>query len=357
MRLVQSIFRFANILVIVLTLLAYLSAITRPSEMWFLQFIGMGYPFLLLSNLFFIVWWWKTGKRYYLFSLFTIILGFGHFRRFVGWSLIESSSDATAQVKILTYNIDNYSYILGEKNGNTHYLQFEKMLRKENPDIICFQESFITDIEYKNRLNRVPILQEYTYIYHPVQKGLVIFSKIPAFHQGKISLYEDAVETANGANYADFEISGKKFRLITTHLQSNSVRERTSTIINNPNLKDADTRHTAKNILKKVRDMSYFRELQADGIQAFIDGSPYPVIVAGDFNDTPQSYTYNTISNGLQDGFVEKGFGLGTTYAGNLPALRIDYILASPKFQFLYYRIPSVKYSDHYPVSAGILLK
>lgn len=357
MRLVQSIFRFANILVIVLTLLAYLSAITRPSEMWFLQFIGMGYPLLLLSNLFFMLWWWKTGKRYYLFSLVVIILGFGHFRRFVGWSLFNSDSDAAAQVKLLTYNIDNFSYILKQKNSNTHYLDFEKLIREENPDIICFQESFITDIEYKHNLTSKPILLEYPYIYHPVQKGIAIFSKIPAFQQGKIPLYEDAVETANGANYADFEIGGKKFRLITTHLQSNSVRERTASIIENPNLKDANTRKTAKNVLKSIRNMSYFRERQADGIQAFIDKSPYPVIVAGDFNDTPQSYTYNTISDGLQDGFVEKGFGLGTTYAGNLPALRIDYILASPKFQFLYYRIPSVKYSDHYPVSAGILLE
>ena len=55
--------------------------------------------------------------------------------------------------------------------------------------------------------------------------------------------------------------------------------------------------------------------------------SPYPVIVAGDFNDTPVSYAYRKIRKGLNDSFVNSGYGAGFTYKGNYPPNRIDYIL------------------------------
>jgi endonuclease/exonuclease/phosphatase family metal-dependent hydrolase len=71
------------------------------------------------------------------------------------------------------------------------------------------------------------------------------------------------------------------------------------------------------------------RARQAEILREHIAASPHPVIVCGDFNDTPLSYSYRLMSKGLKDSFMEKGWGLGTTYAGALPALRIDYILCS----------------------------
>ena len=69
------------------------------------------------------------------------------------------------------------------------------------------------------------------------------------------------------------------------------------------------------------------RSLQAQLVKSYINKSPYPVIVAGDFNDTPVSYTYGKIRKGLNDSFVTSGYGAGFTYKGNYPPNRIDYIL------------------------------
>ena len=96
------------------------------------------------------------------------------------------------------------------------------------------------------------------------------------------------------------------------------------------------------------------RQIQADRVKSEIDKSPYPVIVCGDFNDVPNSYAYQTIGSGLQNTFVEKGSGLGTTFTGIAPTLRIDNIFTSKTFtvnQFI--RIP-VKLSDHYPIIADL---
>ena len=78
--------------------------------------------------------------------------------------------------------------------------------------------------------------------------------------------------------------------------------------------------------------------------------SPYPVIVCGDFNDTPVSYAYRTVLGDLKDAFVESGRGISNTYNGILPSFRIDYILYDPKFSAGNYRRDKVYLSDHFPV-------
>jgi endonuclease/exonuclease/phosphatase family metal-dependent hydrolase len=76
------------------------------------------------------------------------------------------------------------------------------------------------------------------------------------------------------------------------------------------------------------------------------------VIVAGDFNDTPVSYSYRKIRKGLNDAFVSSGYGAGFTYKGNYPPNRIDYILYDNALECRQFSITKVKYSDHYPISA-----
>ena len=72
------------------------------------------------------------------------------------------------------------------------------------------------------------------------------------------------------------------------------------------------------------------RAEQAQIIANYIKDSPHPVIVMGDFNDTPQSYAYRKIKKGLNDSFRKSGRGFGNTYAGELPSFRIDYIMYGP---------------------------
>jgi endonuclease/exonuclease/phosphatase family metal-dependent hydrolase len=87
-------------------------------------------------------------------------------------------------------------------------------------------------------------------------------------------------------------------------------------------------------------------------VKGQINHSPYPVIVAGDFNDTPVSYSYRKIRKGLNDAFVNSGYGAGFTYKGNYPANRIDYILYDNALKCKYFDIIRVRFSDHYPIAA-----
>ena len=81
-----------------------------------------------------------------------------------------------------------------------------------------------------------------------------------------------------------------------------------------------------------------------------MNNSIFPVILCGDFNDTPNSFAYKQLSEGLNDSFVKGGKGLGKTYNGKFPALRIDYILHSPEIKLGKFETNKQNLSDHYPL-------
>jgi endonuclease/exonuclease/phosphatase family metal-dependent hydrolase len=95
-----------------------------------------------------------------------------------------------------------------------------------------------------------------------------------------------------------------------------------------------------------------FRAKQARTVAEHIKKCPYPIIVCGDFNDTPLSYTYQILSEQLNDAFSEAGFGISNTYNGFLPLFRIDYVLHSERFKAISYQSEKVAMSDHFPVVA-----
>jgi len=111
------------------------------------------------------------------------------------------------------------------------------------------------------------------------------------------------------------------------------------------------SRSKTKRIFYKFKTAFQKRALQVNIVSEHIKDSPYPVIVCGDFNDTPVSYTYHQISKNLNDAFSETGSGIGRTYANILPAFRIDYILYDDFFDSHNYIIHTIEISDHYPIS------
>jgi len=115
---------------------------------------------------------------------------------------------------------------------------------------------------------------------------------------------------------------------------------------------DKETMGEVKSIFASLKKGFIRRALQAQVVKDNIDRSPFPVIVAGDFNDTPVSYAYRKIRKGLNDSFVNSGYGAGFTYRGNYPPNRIDYILYDKALNNSYFEILRIKYSDHYPIIA-----
>ena len=83
--------------------------------------------------------------------------------------------------------------------------------------------------------------------------------------------------------------------------------------------------------------------------------SPYPIILCGDFNDTPLSYAYHKIKGDLVDSFSYSGKGIGESFV-RIPGLRIDYIMHDKSFKSYNYKKKEEILSDHYAISCDIKL-
>jgi len=112
----------------------------------------------------------------------------------------------------------------------------------------------------------------------------------------------------------------------------------------------------SKRMIWKMRKAFMLRSKQVHQLARHVKASPYPVILAGDFNDTPSSYTYHQLTTDLSDAYKEAGekFMEGT-YSGKLPSFRIDYILHSKEFHTLSYKKFDVDLSDHFPIAATMV--
>ena len=60
------------------------------------------------------------------------------------------------------------------------------------------------------------------------------------------------------------------------------------------------------------------------------------------------------LSSNLNDAFVEKGNGIGTTYLFDSFSTRIDYILASEELNIVKFENIKNTFSDHYPVCTTV---
>ena len=339
----------ANSIVSLLLLGAYLAVWVPPSQFYWPSVLAIGYPFLFFANLLFVFLWIYKRKRYVYLSLLTLLLGWSHFLHFFAYKGFSATTPVPDALQVLSYNVHYFNV---NEGGEKDQAKILANIEEQAIDIFCGQE-----FSSKTAANNTEIEQQLQrrLPYHSKGGGssLAIFSKYPILKQGTI----DFPDSYNGAIYADLKTPTTTVRVYCFHLQSIGLGSDEKELLAKDNLStlnQSTTQKTYKRINNKLKHAFLQREKQVKFIANHIATSPHPVLVCGDMNDTPSSYAYGQLSAGLQDAFQEKGVGFGSTYAGVLPLLRIDYIFADSRavvnrFEVLPYRV-----SDHYPIYARL---
>ncbi|MEN9812520.1 MAG: hypothetical protein RL479_1206 [Verrucomicrobiota bacterium] len=99
------------------------------------------------------------------------------------------------------------------------------------------------------------------------------------------------------------------------------------------------------------------RERSVEEIRALVAAAgAVPVIVAGDFNATPDSPAIATMRGFLRDVWTAVGEGPGHTIPVRQPNRRIDYIWVSRHFTPERMEVLASEASDHLPISALLML-
>jgi endonuclease/exonuclease/phosphatase family metal-dependent hydrolase len=345
--LLQYLLRMASAVVICCTVLAYVCPLVNPAKFSWLSFFGTAFPWLLLTNLLLgLIWTWR-GSRFALYHIGILAFGWDHITGFIGFDFGKDAVPENA-VTVATHNLGSIyqgkeaTDAWREKRASA-YARF--LQESGDPDILCTQETsgkfyriLAEKMGYKHTFN--------------LKKGTVILSRYPILGGGDVP-FEN---TSNSTLWADVRVGEKKVvRVYNVHLQSNRVTNTTAKVIQKGDLEEGETWQDIGFVLGRVGSATSLRAEQAQKLRAHIAACKLPVIVCGDFNDTPNSYVYAQLSEGLHDTFRQKALGLGTTFAGALPLLRIDYILTEKSITTFSCRTArDGEFSDHYPVLVSL---
>lgn len=360
---VKIFFIVLNVLFAVALLLGKLTTLVSPTHWLAIAYFGLFFPLILIFNFGFIIFWLFCRKWRLLFiSLIPCFLCINNICNTFPFHLIKPSVEAnTTKIRVLTYNIDAFGQFAPSKPSRMDSLL--AFVNRKNPDVMCFQEFYVYNKGTKvSEKNIIKILKKYPYhyIHYPMAEevfslGLAIFSKYPIDYKGICSFSKGYYSTI----YADIVVNKKTIRVFNHHMESNKFssdeRKHYEDLVGD--FSAQQLHDVLMQFSTKMNEAYSVRAKQSDLVAKTISESPYPVIVCGDFNDVPVSYTYTTIKKNLIDTYASVGTGYGNTYSHKLFPFRIDYIMVDPAFHPISSRVPHVKYSDHYPVIAEVALE
>lgn len=323
-------FEYLLLLVNALLLLFQLMLMGTFPSLFDFSVLNLFVPILVLMNLLFFLYWLLKLKWPFLLFMICFLMGYsqwGLLYQFPKNSLRKSSSSFT----VMSYNVRLFNKYNWLKNVEVP-VEIERLIAKEQPDIVCFQEYSKTES---------PRLESYPYKYIQPSRAmgksqLALFSKFPILNQGYITFDE----SSNGGAFIDVAFQGKKFRVYNLHLESLRINIQDS-ILSNPDSEAIQLKFNQV-FKKQMQQIAVFEETN--------QSNTLPTIICADLNNSQFSKIYDRLAADKQDAYTAAGKGLGTTFHFSFFPLRIDFIFTDASFAVNEFNSLEVKLSDHYPI-------
>ena len=346
----------ANVATIGLMLAAGFADRINPAGHPLLACAGMAFPVFALFNMGFLFFWLVFKWRKVWIPVVGFLLAFQPIRSYMPLNPRQDVPEGC--IKIVSYNVCAYG-------GNYKYEDaFERIvgyLKEQQADIACIQEDVDTwrryALDYYRKVypyNDTTVFVKSATSYNAVG----IHTRYPILRKERIP-YESH---SNGSVAYYLQVDGDTLLVINNHLEgthlSKEDRSRYKEMLKGDMKRDT-ARAESRLLMDKLGQSAAKRAPQAEAVRRYIaDHSQYPVIVCGDFNDTPISYTHRTMAEGLTDCFVESGRGIGLSYNQKGFWVRIDNILCSQHFTPYNCQIDSkIDFSDHYPMVCWLKMR
>ena len=352
---VMHIFTGASVATALLLVFVGYSDRINPVSHPVLACVGMTLPFFIIVNLLFLVAWiFIKWKRAWI-PLLGLLIAYPPIRTY--FPLHGSSKVPEGCIKVLSYNVCGYS-------GNKDY---EKTcidsicdyLKRQKAHIVCLQEDVNSSIPTMERMAEIFPFNDTVHINNSEKypNSVGIHTRYPIIRKERIPYKSEA----NGSVAFFLKIGKQEVIVINNHLESFHLnpndRQNYKDILKGE-MGSQEMKAETRTLIKKVSDAMAIRAPQADAVHRYIEAHKnYPIIVCGDFNDTPISYVRHTIAQDLTDCYVETGTGAGISYNQKGFSFRIDQMMCSNHFQPFRCKIDqSTKASDHYPIVCWMML-
>ncbi len=341
----------ANIATIILMAAVGYSGRLSPLEHATLSQAHFVFPALLLVNLAFLAFWTLFKPRYVLLPLAGLLLCYTPVRKYAPLNLPAKAPEGA--LKVLTYNVAGFQHKPADTDEER--AELANYIVAQQADLVCLQEAAIEN----SRKSIVEKILNDAYAYHdticcPTRGNpLALYSHYPIVKKENITFPDPTSGNHSGVFYVD--IDGDTVLVINNHLQSlqlsHADREGFQSIVERSIDRDS-ARAESHKLLDKIKAASLRRAPQAEAVADYISRhAQESIIVCGDFNDTPLSYTNHIIGRLLTNCYEAAGLGPGFTYHENGMLVRIDNILCSKDWTPYECKTDrKIDASDHNPV-------
>ena len=320
----------------------YISPIAHPV----LSTVGFAFPIVLIANLLFLFLWLIVYRRMVFIPIIGFVMCYIPIRKYIPFNIPHDTP--LGCIKVLSYNVHGYVYDIG---GDDAFIRIISYIKKSKADILCVQEDLGEWLKPQAALDSIYPFSNKTVIGSQKQNALGIYTRFPILRTEQIS-YESL---RNGSMAYWLDINGKTVIVINNHFESNRLtlndKERYKELLRG-NLERDTAKNETRYFADKLANATSRRAPQADAVARFIEShKDTPIIVCGDFNDSPISYTHRTVSKGLTDCYTETANGPGLSYNQKGFNVRIDNIFCSDHFTPYNCRVDNkIHASDHYPI-------
>lgn len=340
-----------------LGLAGVLAPFTDPNTWWIPAFSGLFMPVILAGNIFLLFFWGFHKKRWVILPLLAIGLNYNYLISSFQWpwKKLPQSIQNKNNLIIASYNIEGFYSIAHSSDKYS----LARLVEKKYIDILCLQEHCEESNADSTLIFRRTGLPFRAVFFNRRTDwavfGITIYSRYPIVRMGKI----DFGSERNAAMWADIKVNEHDtIRIINNHLQTTDISLNRKKFNEYKSIKNWHGQaRVLVTLLEQLKNNFQIRAHQAQQVRQVIDTTKYPIILCGDFNDTPISYAYNHVKgNDFGDGFRNCGQGYGHSFNGIKGLLRIDFIAYQSWFRGIEYTSPHLPWSDHNPVIMKLAL-
>lgn len=329
--------KYFGIIWLTIALTVYGSVLVSPLVFEYASIISFAIPVIILISAILFSFSLILNGRYWYIYLITLLIAWPFYA--LSFELNTNDKESTPHdFRVLSYNV---KWFTEANQGN--YEEVIDWIIDQDADFLCFQEYY----PLKNITARIKQRGGYYDATDAARFNVAFFSKYPVVAKGLLF----GKEKLNNVLFADVKIKKDTVRFYSLHLESMGI--------NPEKLQDREgIQNEYEDVKFRILKGSRARAEQIEVLLEHIEKSPYPVIVAGDFNDVPYSFNYFKLRDNLKNAFEEGGRGFGITYNGKIPFLRIDNQFFGDGIELLQFiTLNEVKYSDHFPLIGAYRIK
>lgn len=346
--------RILSIVLFILTIAAAYGGRVNPEYLPYCSWLTLALPYFAIATMIVTVIWFGYGKIFTgALGVIALILSWGPISTSVPIHFPSKPVDENRTFKLLTYNIlhgvdqtQNQTDSLGllqEGNPTIEYII------NSGADIVNMQEfADLNDYEIPNLSQYMDTIRKiYPYRIEEWVTDRKVFSKFPI----------SAIKFDKWYDIYKVHTTWGNLTLINMHLPSYSLtddeRQVVKEIVSVKKTEDG-LRELKGSIREKLNESFKIRAGIARELKEDIEQIKGPLIVAGDFNDVPESYAYRTVvSSGLADAYSQTSFGPLITYNQHGFLFHLDQIFyRQDPLKALKVTKGTLKCSDHYPLMA-----